>query len=137
MEPEGRSITELLDGMGRGGGSGSIISDIGLVLGDETGLVLGKTSGVGRTSQSSGISKQHEVIGREEGCSRAETRTGAGSVTLKSISHSRLSNSTKLPLGQTCDRLTHLVRLTGIGSGSASAVGSGSGSLVGNGSDSR
>lgn len=29
--------------------SGSIINDIGLVLGDETGLVLGKTSGAGRT----------------------------------------------------------------------------------------
>jgi len=42
LKGAGGDRAELLDGMVRGGGSGSIINDIGLVLGNETGFVLGK-----------------------------------------------------------------------------------------------
>lgn len=66
-------------------------------LDDETSLVLGnRTSRVEKTSDGTETFKPQDGTGREGGCSRTETRRRTGSMSLKLISLSRQSYSTKI-----------------------------------------
>lgn len=78
-------------------GASSLDDETSLVLGNKTSLKLDGASRVGKTSDGTETFKQQDGTGRKGGCSRTETRRGTGSMSLKLISLSRQSNSTKIP----------------------------------------